>query len=251
VITYLIANYNNEKYIENSIKSALNQTIKSKICLVDDASTDNSLNIATKLLFPEGYSVYESEYKKLTDGQNCIIQLSENHGPSYARNCGIKETLSRSKYYAIMDADDENYPTKLEKCLNILEADENIGIVYADYDILNIETGNKIREYKHRFSKRHLLSECIIHSGSVIRTSVLNAVVEPTGWYDINLRTVEDWDLWLRMTDRCLVYHVPQALSLVRVHNNNSTNSVSKENWERNWRYVAEKTKRRHANKNI
>ena len=50
------------------------------------------------------------------------------------------------------------------------------------------------------------------------------------------------------MTERGLAYHIPESLSLVRSHSNDSSNSVPKETWQKNWQYVAEKTKMRLSN---
>jgi len=251
-VTYLICNYNGQKWIDKAIKSAQNQTVDCNICVVDDGSTDDSHITILKTLFTtkKFKSIKTDDYCIHSDDKNTFIELYKNQGPSFARNVGIENTLSKTKYYAILDADDENYPNKVEKCVKILDEHPNVSIVYADYDIYNTRTGNTLREYKKSYSRSHLIRECIIHSGSVIRASVLNSVREPSGWYDINLRCCEDWSLWLRMTEKSIAWHIPESLSFVRSHENDSTSSVPSETWKKCWAYVAQKTQLRLQNAN-
>lgn len=245
-VTYLIANYNNETWIKRAIQSAKNQTYPCSICVIDDGSTDNSELHILKELFDNTFSkIEENGYVKYTNGSNIYIELPKDRdtrvtGPSYARNIGIQSTIKNTDVYAILDADDENYNNKIEVCIEEFK-DESVGVVYADYDILDTKTNILRREYKERYSKSRLMQDCIVHSGSLIRASYLNKVKEPSGWYDINMRTCEDFDLWIRMSNVCLISHVPQSLSLVRVHDLNSTNSVSKEIWQQNWNRIAQK----------
>lgn len=255
--TILIASFNNEEWIDKAINSAQKQTVDCNICVVDDGSSDQSLDKIKETLFGTTAvlpSIVNDErgFYSYKIGNNTLVCLDNNNGPSFARNIGIEHTLAETKYYAILDADDEMYSNKVKECLNILESDENISVVYADYDIFNTFTGNTLREYKKQYSRSALLKECIIHSGSVIRSDLLKKIFEPSGWYDINLRCCEDWDLWLRITERGLAYHIPKALTFVRSHKNDSTNSVPTETWQKCWKYVAEKTGNRlqNANKN-
>lgn len=243
-VTYLICNHNYEKYIEGALKSALNQTYPCHICVIDDCSTDNSIEKILALTGYIGLGIEKEHYKILQNDKFTVIQLKKQSGPSFSRNCGILETREFTDIYAVLDADDENYHTKVEKCL-VPFKDSRVGVVYADYDILNMDTGNLIREYKEPYNYYRLRQDCIVHSGSLIRKEALDKVAEPTGWYDNNLTTAEDYDLWLRIAEYYMIVHIPEALSLVRVHNQNSVNYRSKEEWNKNWKRVQIKLKMR------
>lgn len=250
-VTYIICNHNYGKYIAEAIQSAKNQTYNDiHICVIDDGSTDDSWRIIMDELF------LHQEVKEDTLSNGLIkvytknytaIKLPKSCGPSTARNIGIKLTLDFTDVYAILDADDINYNTKIEKCVNILKSDDNIGMVYADYIIYDVNLETTTHEYKEPYDKHRLSQECIIHSGSLIRKSALVDTEENTGYYDMNLRCVEDWDLWLRISEKYLAYHIAEPLSFVRVHQNNSTNSVHKDIWNQCWHYVAQKTKARNT----
>ncbi len=123
------------------------------------------------------------------------------------------------------------YPTKVEECVKVMAESPEIGLVYADHDTLNITTHRKVREYREPFSQLRLQQECIVHSGSAITKLALEQTKEKTGYFDINLPPVEDYDLWLRISEKFMVVHIPQSLSLVRVQPNNCTFTITQKYW--------------------
>lgn len=253
-VNVLICNHNYGRYIKDAIDSVINQTYPCSMTIVDDGSTDNSwdmirftLSNGTKIDAGEqnGIKFYNINISGKSGPINClIINLPKPLGPSAARNIGILNTVQNTDYYQILDADDYMYSNKVEELVNKAVTDQRIGVVYADYDILNVETGNLIREYKEPFSLDRLMRECIVHSGSLINKQALISVRDQFGIYDENMRTAEDYDLWIRIAKRWLICHVPKSLTCVRVHKNNSTNSVSKETWNKNWQRIQMKNAR-------
>ena len=103
LVSIIIPVYNAERHLVECIESALNQTWAHKeLILVDDGSTDNSLEIANS---------FKSASVKIFSQQNS--------GASVARNTGLKE--AKGKYIQFLDADDILSPDKIEaqiKCLN-------------------------------------------------------------------------------------------------------------------------------------
>lgn len=84
----IIPNYNNAKWLEKCLNSVLNQTYKNyEIIFIDDMSTDNSLEIANRLL--KGHKVLKVPYKKYNGG---------------TRNIGIMEATG--DYIVCLDSDD-------------------------------------------------------------------------------------------------------------------------------------------------
>lgn len=90
LISVIIPVYNVEKYLEKCIQSVINQTYKNlEIILVNDGSTDNSLNIC----------------KKFSNIDNRIVLFNkENGGLSSARNFGIDN--ASGEYISFLDSDD-------------------------------------------------------------------------------------------------------------------------------------------------
>jgi glycosyltransferase involved in cell wall biosynthesis len=249
-VTVLIANKNYGRYIDKAILSALSQTTKPRcICIVDDFSTDNSWDIISgyctrkqvneeSVMSPNGEIIMKAGI--FEDVDILGIRLPASCGPSTARNIGIQVTRASTEFYLILDADDEAMPNKIEELLKPM-SNKNVGVSYANYYNINKDTGVKILEIKEPYSQIRLLQECIVHSGSLIRTSTLESVAEENGYYDPNLRTCEDWDLWIRLSKVCMFYHVPLTLTNVLVHSENSTFSVAKSLWEKNWTYIRNK----------
>lgn len=89
-VSIIVPIYNSELYLDECIKSIINQTYKNiEILLLDDGSTDNSLTICNK-------------YKK-EDSRIRIIKKN-NSGVSNTRNIGITKSLG--EYIAFVDSDD-------------------------------------------------------------------------------------------------------------------------------------------------
>ena len=98
LFSVVIPLYNKEKYISETLKSVVLQSFKDfEIVLVNDGSTDNSLQIAKTCL---------KEHK------NHTIISKKNKGLSAARNTGI--AASKGKIITLLDADDLWKPTYLE-----------------------------------------------------------------------------------------------------------------------------------------
>ena len=258
LITVLIANHNNEEYLEGCINSVLVQDYAGPIivAVIDNGSTDGSWDIVEEKLLEDapGRKVKREEQNgmlvarasTLNNFSYLCIKTDEALGPSEARNVAIELTDHQSYAYIVLDADDEMYPHKISTLFTkYIEDPTKIGVVYADYDVLHTDSGKIIREYKEPFDRRRLMQECIIHSGSLINSEALIAVKEETGYYDRTMRVCEDYDLWMRITERYLAAHVPESLTLVRVTGDNSSSSVKEKVWEKNWLRVMEKAQQR------
>lgn len=227
-VNVVICNYNYGKWILGAISSAINQVYPNlSITVVDDQSTDDSWQILQKNLFRnrthENLSNQNFEHKRVfIDGPVAknieinVIRLVKNSGPSQARNVALELGINNNEMFAILDADDEMYENKISRCVAELLQANSVGAVYADYDIHNITQNTITREYKEVFSKNRLLESCIVHSGAVIKKQALVDTKEETGFYDYRIKGPEDYDLWLRISDKFMILHIPESLTLVR-----------------------------------
>lgn len=90
-----------EYTIERAVSSVFRQTVlPSEIILIDDCSPDDTARVLRSLQEQHGNDLIR------------VISLSENSGPSVARNAGWE--MSRYPYIAFLDADDSWHPKKLE-----------------------------------------------------------------------------------------------------------------------------------------
>lgn len=250
-VTFIIAHHNYHKYLPSAIDSALKQTYKNiHICIIDDCSKNQESVFEIIENFAFFTNFYEKDNKTIYESDKITyIKLSKQNGSykqAYARNCGIEQCWNNTDYFAILDADDENYPTKIEKCIKILEENkENFCAVYTDTDIINVQNNRIVREYREPFDRIKLLQECIVHSGCVINKNCLQEVLENGKVFDEEMPPCEDYDLWIRLSEKYLFYHIPESLNLVRVHPQNSTNTSTHEHRMSRLQRIHEKRKNR------
>ena len=103
--------------MEHSVRSVLNQSFRDfELIVVDDGSTDNSLDIV----------------KKIRDDRIVIIE-QENGGPSKTRNTGVRH--AQGEWIVFLDADDELLPDALTTMFNKIQSICDIDILCCDYQI--------------------------------------------------------------------------------------------------------------------
>lgn len=229
-VAVVICNHNYGHFITDAIKSAALQDYPAKtIYIVDDASTDNSIEvICGNIVKPELED--NDQYTLLgLPGLGFLFKLKKGGGPSRARNFAIKHALENgANLIAILDADDIWKQGKLSKSVLRFIEDPQLAGVYSDYLHLNTSTGAISYENKWAYDLNKLRQESIVHSGAVLNAEWLKQV----GLYDESMRVCEDFQLFRRLAQRALFCHIPQDLCIVRVQPQNSTSTVNKEVWE-------------------
>ena len=119
-VSVIVAAYNAEKYVTETLESIANQSIDDyEIIVVNDGSTDRTIDILRD---------YESRYANMT-----VID-KENGGPSSARNCGLD--IAKGDYVYFFDADDILEIDALEKLYDRAK-EKRADLVIAKYDIFN------------------------------------------------------------------------------------------------------------------
>lgn len=170
-VTIIIPAYNQAQYLGDAIESALNQTIKCNIIVVNDGSTDNTNEVAMK--YPIDFLIEKP-----------------NGGLSSARNTGIQK--ADTKWILCLDADDKIAPDFIEKCLQYIDKYDIIGTgqqEFGDSDRVHIFDTNPTYEM-FRIANR-------INCCSLFKKEMWKDI----GGYDETMRLgYEDWDFWLRAT---------------------------------------------------
>lgn len=237
-IGIIIPCFNHGTYLEQTIQSVVQQHYDNKVIyLSDEKSTDNSWQVATSLLDEK---VDEQDLIVGTiQGVPAILSKNENpNGPSGARNRLIKMGWDACEAFMMLDADDAYFPGKISKSVKkMIDGEGLVGIVYTDAVIYHEKNGLSIREYREPYSRARLEQECIISNTPLVTKMALAQV----GLYDETMRTAEDWDLWLRISQYYVAVHIPEALHLYRVTGKNSSDVVPKEVWEANWKKIGER----------
>lgn len=200
-VAVIIPLFNLRNFVDDAVESALDQTLppsEVEIVVVDDGSTDGGGEIARR---------HEPRVR-------CIRQ--ENRGLSAARNRGIRET--RAPFLAFLDADDRMLPEKLAAQLAAFDAHPDLGLVYTGFRYVDAAGHPLPQRGWSRYSGDllpRLLQGNVIHP---VQAMVRREPVERAGGFDETLTSAEDWDLWLRLSKRGLLWgYVDQPLAEYRV----------------------------------
>lgn len=170
-ISVVIPAFNAAKDIARAIESCLKQTLPPiEILVVDDGSSDDTAAVVSAFAEP------------------VRLLRKENGGPASARNLGIG--VARGDWIALLDADDEWHPEKLERQL-ALDTSERIGIIHG---LANVSKPNIPDQVTFDALWD---ANLIVNSSVVIRKSTHQAL----GGFneDRRLISVEDYNLWLRI----------------------------------------------------
>lgn len=234
LITCVIPCYNHEKWVSQAIDSIIKQSYSNKrLIIINDASTDNSWeeilkNINNKkIINKEKPVIYHGDINGVSI---LAVNFEENIGRSAARNYGIRAGIQDTDLFSFLDSDDYYEQGKLEKSVNTwLINPENIGVVYSDYTTLNIHDNSTQRQWKEPFNLNRLHEECIVNNDSIIS----KAAIEKCGMYDPELEVCEDYNLFLRISKHYTCMHIAESLVVVRIGKHSSTDTVSKEIWQK------------------
>jgi len=199
LVSIILPTYNRAHIISRSIISILNQTYKDfELIIVDDCSTDNTREVI------ENYSKMDDRVK--------YIRNNKNLGPSGARNVGIK--LAIGEFIAFQDDDDEWYPYKLEKQVNLLQMlPENFGVVYSGFYKIIGKEKIYIPEH-HIYPKEGIIHNSLLKGNFVGTPSILarKTALLDVGFFDEKLPMLEDWELVIRLSKKYLFKFIDEPL---------------------------------------
>lgn len=210
MVSVVIPTHNRADLLPRAIKSVQEQTYKDlEIVVVSDGSTDNTKEVVEALA--------------AEDSRIRFVEYHPGRGGNIARNTGIEE--AKGEYVAFLDDDDEFFPTKLEKQVAIMESDPEIGLVYTGVKILYI---NEKVTYASKARNCGDLSREILLDNYIGTTSTVmlrKSVIAKSGMFDVQLKALQDFDLWIRVCQHCKVGVVPEEL--INYYNYTNSNQVS------------------------
>ena len=185
LISVIIPNYNDSKYIGDAIKSVLNQDYSEiEVLVIDDGSTDNSLNII--------HSFEDSRLK--------LVDRKKNMGTNYTVNEGIE--LAKGEYINILSANDYILPEFFQACMEQLNQHPKIGVCVCDTLRQDVTTHtNATNKFIHRAAKPiiiHVDELAKMYRNSFMKLSVGNTLIKTSevhkyGKFNKNLYCSADW----------------------------------------------------------
>lgn len=183
-VSVIIPTYNHQRYIQESVGSALDQTYPNlEVLVVDDGSTDQTLEVLVKNAYlPRILYIYKP-----------------NGGTSSALNTGIARATG--EYISWLSADDVFRPEKIAKQVAKMESEPSLSLIYSSFAVSDalgkIQYDIHSQYYEDKKEMIIKLAEgCFINGSTVM---MRKAALEKVGGFDESLPQAHDYDLWLRL----------------------------------------------------
>lgn len=211
-VSVIIPCYNHVEYLEQSIKSVLNQTYSNiELIVIDDGSTDGSVKAL----------------KALAENYGFTLIIQQNIGLSNTLNKAIKK-FSSGEFIAVLASDDYYHVNKIEKQVLEIANNKNSEFCYTKSVEFESQTGEEIRVFPSKKFTGSVLKKIFLRqpyaAGSILFSkSLYNRV----GGFDERLK-YEDWDFSIRcaaLTEFCVV---DEVLFYYRSHSLNLTKTMNR-----------------------
>ncbi|MEG4086299.1 glycosyltransferase, partial [Microcoleus sp. POL10_C6] len=208
-VSVIMASYNHEKYVAETIQSVLSQTYQDfEFIITDDGSPDGTVEVI----------------KKFADSRIKLFCFSKNQGACVAMNNCIKE--AKGEYIAVINSDDAWMPDKLEKQVKFLDEHPENGAVFTYAQFID-DYGNDLG-YDHHYNRIFIqpnrtrfewlrlffeFGNCLCHPSILIRKQCYNEV----GFYDERFAQLPDFDFWIRLCMKYNIFIMPENLVKFRL----------------------------------
>jgi glycosyltransferase involved in cell wall biosynthesis len=183
-ISVVIAAYNAERFIRETLESVLGQNLHNlEVIVVDDGSTDGTQQVL----------------RSISDPRFTVVR-QDNSGVSAARNAGL--ALARAPYIFFLDGDDLLTADALSRMVKTLDSNPDRVACFGHHikiaeDGSDLSMGSYIRWklLPTDDTLRHLIAKNFICGAICVRADAARTV----GGFDTSLRLGEDWEFWCRL----------------------------------------------------
>lgn len=201
IATVLMPVYNGQTYLKEAIDSILGQTFADfEFLIIDDGSTDDSLAIA----------------KSYIDPRIRIIENERNLKLIATLNKGL--ALAQGQYIVRMDCDDIAVPERLQKQVEFMEANPNVGVCGSWIKFFGAASWVYRYPVESDAIKAGLFFENMLAHPTVIIRKLL--IDDHHLSYDEADLHAEDFGLWQRCSRITKIANFPEVLLYYRVHAN-------------------------------
>lgn len=209
-VSVVVTTYNRAKLLKETVSHILSQTFTDlELIIVDNMSTDGTDEYVN--------SIGDSRVRYFKNPNNGIIAVN--------RNFGIRESIGR--YIAFCDDDDLWMPDKLKAQTAFMDANPDVGLSFGyARDFYAQGPGDAPQEGTLRFAKKSCDTtdsyEKLLFGNNVATLTVMcrKTFLDEAGLFDEDpaFRTVEDYELWLRLARKSRIACIPQVLGRYRLH---------------------------------
>jgi glycosyltransferase involved in cell wall biosynthesis/ubiquinone/menaquinone biosynthesis C-methylase UbiE len=199
-----ITTYNRASLVHQCIESVLRQTFRTEVIVVDDCSTDQTRRVLES--FGSAIRVFYNE---------------TNKGIAFSKNRALTMSSPEARYVGILDSDDYLHSSFVEHCVEYLENNPQVGLVYTD-DILVDPAG---RELNRQRAVEPWNTESWLRTRNLRGDTWLarRDLVMRTKLHDLRLELDVDYDLFYQLLKITTFAHLPEFLVYIRQHDGRMT----------------------------
>jgi glycosyltransferase involved in cell wall biosynthesis len=229
----IIPCFNADKWLKEAIDSCLQQTYSNlEIIVIDDGSTDNSLEIIKSY------------------GEQIIWRSYSHQGGNYARNRGFN--LSQGEYIQYLDADDYILPEKIAKQVSFIET-TGADVVYGDWrHQRHLPDGSSFLDKIEISQTQPDILAALLANWWVALAALMyrRSAVENSGGWDETLLAAQDRDFFLSVVmNGAKVVYQPGCDSIYRRYGAVTVSTASKGRWLKSHHRVLQKVEQQLLNK--
>lgn len=208
LVSILVANFNNGRFIAETLASAAKQTYpNTEIVVVDDGSEDDSLAVVGDFMATH------------PEVRIRLFKNSDNKGCGRIKRQCVE--LSEGEYFCFLDPEDTILPEAVETLMAVFKDYPECGLVYSTHYLCNEKLEPQgVSDYPGLIPKgqSHLTST----AGHISALALCNRrVYEKTSGINPAYLVAEDQDLYLKMEEQAPVVFFNQPLYYYRKHDHN------------------------------
>jgi len=229
LVSVIVPNYNNEEYLSECIQSILKQTHSNvEIVIVDDASTDGSVNLI----------------KKLMEANSCmrLVQNQVNKGVTKSKHLAILS--STGSYLTSLDSDDFFIDAeKIEKELEAVLKHGEGAIGFSKIVLVGSDGEPLFPNAKNNIQEGDIFEEVFLRACMIPRDFLFTKdQYFEAGGFDEKIPIYEDWDLKVRLAKRNRFHYSHVDGIAYRRHGSGLSSAKTKEHVK--WlKYIYKKNK--------
>jgi hypothetical protein len=207
-VSVVMSVFNGQAFLSEAIESILGQTLRDfEFLVVDDGSTDKTAEILAR---------YAGR-----DGRMRIVH-HENKGRAASLNVGIR--LAMGHYIARMDADDIALPSRFQVQVDFMERHPEVGLLGGAAELINTQ-GQVLGIVRPPLEDSEIRSLMLCGNNPMFHPAVVmrKEVALASGGYRKPLLDADDYDLWLRMSERSRLANLGKPILQYRIHSDQAS----------------------------
>lgn len=215
LVSIVIPCYNHEKFVKDTIQSAIDQTyLNIELIIIDDGSTDNSVSIIQKMIEQCEQRFVRFKFKSRS-----------NKGLSATLNEAIE--WCEGEYYSAIASDDMIFKDKTQVQVELLSKNKNIVALHGGVILIN-DDNEEIDTWISE-TRVHSFKDIILHEHNLPTPTQMARLesIKKAGCYNPNI-IIEDWYMLLKLSEFGDILYTDIFFAYYRQHDNNMSKNMTK-----------------------